>query len=105
MSGGSRNYVYSTLRSETLGDEWSGEKGTYDVELDELINDLCDVLHDLEWWDSGDIGEEQYRETLYEFKKKWIGDANRDKRLKGYIDNQISVVRQQLYQIIGVKDE
>lgn len=93
MSGGSYNYIYSTLWNE-CGDSM------YDAELNDMISDLCDVLHDLDWWQSGDIGEEQYRQTVSKFKKKWF-EGDRQERLKSYIDSQIGIVRKELYQLIG----
>ena len=72
----------------------------YDDEMDDMIHDLCEVLHDLEWWQSGDYSEECYRKKLAKFKQKWfMGD--RKTRLKGYIDNQIGLVKAQLYTLIG----
>ena len=94
MSGGSYNYIYSRLSMECAGE-------MKDAEMDDLIKDLCEVLHDLEWWQSGDIGEEDYRKTLSEFKTKWLG-GNREERLKGYIDKQLSVTRSRLYDLIGM---
>lgn len=72
----------------------------YDAEMNDLIKDLCDVLHDLEWWQSADSSEERYRDTLAKFKAKWFR-GSRQERLKGYIDEQISIVRSQLYSLIG----
>lgn len=93
MSGGSYNYIYSELREACSG-------AMYDAEMDDLIEDLCKVLHDLEWWQSGDTGEESYRKSLAEFKKKWF-QGDRSKRLKGYIDKQVGKVKRSLYQLIG----
>ena len=93
MSGGSYNYVYSTLYNECHG-------SMYDEEMNDMIKDLCDVLHDLEWWKSCDTSEEKYRETVKAFKQKWFND-NRTERLKGYIDKQIGIVRKELYQMLG----
>lgn len=93
MSGGSHNYIYSRLSQECEGE-------MHDAEMDDLIKDLCGVLHDLEWWQSGDYSEDQYRETVSEFKKKWFKDS-RSTRLKSYIDDQIEAFRQQLYSLIG----
>lgn len=93
MSGGSYNYIYSRLSEEC-------ENRMYDAEMNDLIKDLCEVLHDLEWWQSGDTSEEKYRKTLSAFKKKWF-KGDRERRLKGYIDEQISIVRSQLYSLIG----
>ena len=42
MSGGSYSYIYSTLSMECAN-------RMYDAEMNDLIEDLCDVLHDLEW--------------------------------------------------------
>ncbi len=99
MSGGSYNYIYETLSEECAGQ-------MYDPEMDELIRNLCIVLHDLEWWQSGDIGEEKYRETLRRFKEKWFGtDEARAKRLKKYIDDQIGITRIELYNMLGMGSE
>lgn len=93
MSGGSYSYIYSTLSMEC-------ENRMYDAEMNDLIRDLCDVLHDLEWWQSGDSSEDRYRNTLTKFKAKWF-KGDRQERLKGYIDEQIGIVRSQLYSLIG----
>ena len=97
MSGGSYSYIYVRLSEEC-------EKRMYDAEMNDLIKDLCDVLHDLEWWQSGDTSEERYRKTLSTFKKKWF-KGDREQRLKGYIDEQIGTVRSQLYSLIGEPQE
>lgn len=97
MSGGSYSYIYSRLEEEC-------GRRMYDAEMNDLIKDLCDVLHDLEWWQSGDYSEDQYRETLEKFKAKWF-KGNRKNRLKGYIDEQIGIVRSQLYALIGEPQE
>lgn len=93
MSGGSYNYIYNKLLVECAGE-------MHDAEMDEMLRDFCGVLHDLEWWQSGDYSEDQYRETVSEFKKKWF-TGDRSTRLKGYIDDQINAVRRQLYSLIG----
>ena len=97
MSGGSYSYIYSRLSEEC-------ENRMYDAEMDDLIKDLCKVLHDLEWWQSGDTSEEEYRKRLSAFKKKWF-KGDREQRLKGYIDGQIGIVRSQLYSLIGEPQE
>ena len=97
MSGGSYSYIYSRLSEEC-------ENRMYDAEMNDLIKDLCKVLHDLEWWQSCDSSEEKYRKTLSTFKKKWF-KGDREQRLKGYIDEQISIVRSQLYSLIGEPQE
>lgn len=97
MSGGSYNYIYLKLNEECNG-------AMYDAEMNDLIKDLCEVLHDLEWWQSADSSEEKYRKTLNKFKKKWF-NGDREKRLKGYIDEQIGITRSRLYSLIGEPQE
>ena len=96
MSGGSFNYIYSQLEEEC-------ENRMGDVEMNDLIKDLCKVLHDLEWWQSDDISEEQYRKTLRKFKNKWF-NSNREERLKGYIDEKIKITKKEMYNLIGIKE-
>lgn len=97
MSGGSYDYIYFKLQEECVD-------RMYDAEMNDLISDLVNVLHDLEWWQSGDTCEDAYKKTLGKFKKKWFG-STRKERLKGYIDSQISVVREELYKLIGEEVE
>ena len=93
MSGGSYEYICYRLEEECKG-------RMYDAEMNDMIKDLVEVLHDLEWWQSGDSSEKEYRVTLSKFKQKWFyGD--REERLKRYIDEQTSIVRRQLYEMIG----
>ena len=94
MSGGSYEYIYLSLEEQCKG-------AMYDAEMNDLIEDLCELLHDLEWWQSGDYGEEEYRKTLLKFKKKWFQGV-REKRLKDYIDKQVGLLKGQLYCLIGI---
>ena len=93
MSGGSYDYIWCKLSNECEG-------RMYDAEMNDLVKDLSEVLHELEWWQSGDTSEECYRKTLTKFKAKWF-KADRQERLKDYIDEQIGIVRSQLYSLIG----
>lgn len=72
MSGGHFNYT-----CYLIDDTYSGQME--DVELDDLLVDFIQVLHDLEWWQSGDISEEDYRKTVTKFKNKWLKQYDKDK--------------------------
>lgn len=96
MSGGSMNYAYSTLLEIS--------SIVHDQELSEMMKDLAKVLHDEEWWRSCDTSKETYIKSLNEFKKKWFVD-NRENRLKGYIDEAIENMRDDLYSLIGMELE
>ena len=93
MSGGSYGYIYSQLSDECEG-------RMYDAEMNDMIKDLCEVLRAVEWWQSGDTCEKTYRQKVSEFKTKWF-NGNREERLKGYIDEQIGIVKRQLCLLIG----
>ena len=97
MSGGSYNYEYYRVEEEYVG-------SMYDAELDEMMEDLVKVLHDVEWWQSGDIGEDDYRKTVKAFKAKWF-DSDRCERLKPIIEREINKVRKKLMDMIGGEDE
>ena len=93
MSGGSHNYTYYRVEEEYVG-------AMHDAELDEMMKDLVKVLHDVEWWQSADIGEDDYRKTVKAFKAKWF-DSDRGERLKPIIERKINNVRKELLDMIG----
>ena len=96
MSGGSFNYLYSRMEEEYVG-------AMQDGELNELMTDICELRHDLEWWQSGDYSEDAYRMTAVAFKKKWLYGSNdngfsdtvarRDYRLCSGLIDEISRAR------------
>ena len=92
MSGGSYDYVCYKLSNECEG-------RMYDAEMNDLIKDLCEVLHDLEWWQSGDSSENRYRNTLTKFKAKWFGE-NRNKRLKEYLNSTLDDMKREIENLI-----
>ena len=96
MSGGSYNYEYCRVEDEYVG-------AMHDAELDEMMKDLVEVLHDVEWWQSGDICEDDYRKTVKAFKAKWF-DSDRGERLKPIIEREINKIRKELMDMIGGED-
>lgn len=93
MSGGSMNYICYTIENELCGQ-------MHDEELNDLMNDVAKLAHDLEWWISSDISKEGYLETVSKFKKKWF-ESDRDERLKVYVDAKVEQLREELYTLIG----
>lgn len=71
----------------------------HDKELDDLMADIVDLAHDLEWYESGDYSKEDYIKTVNKFKRKWFG-TDRNERLKGYIDETVEKVRKELYDML-----
>lgn len=85
MSGGSMNYIYASLEDYV---------GCFqDVELDDLLKDICVLLHDREWYDSGDYSEGDWNESIINFKQKWLEPGGHNKRWKKYIDNAVNELR------------
>ena len=99
MSGGSMNYLYSRVDEEA-----TGRMG--DPELNALMVDLVELLHDCEWWHSADISWETYHKRIKEFKAKWLagGDA-RNKRLKEIVNDKVEQLRKELLEMIDVSPE
>lgn len=71
MSGGSYCYMFNRIEEEYVG-------RMFDSQLNSMMKDLVEVLHDLEWWQSCDTGEETYRRTVTKFKKKWFKQTKID---------------------------
>lgn len=96
MSGGAFDYSFYRVA------EASNDFEKFDIEISELLSDLADLYHDLEWWQSGDYSEKQFNDALAEFKNKWF-NSNREVRLRGYVDEAVEKLRIDLYNLIGVK--
>lgn len=95
MSGGSHNYICFAIENELQGQ-------MEDSELNDLINDLIELTHDLEWYHSDDCSEAAYRQSVAAFKTKWF-HGDRNARLKGYIDERLSSCKKELYQMLGLE--
>ena len=96
MSGGSHNYEFYRLEEEYCGK-------MHDRELDAMMADLVKLLHDLEWYDSGDIGEESYRESVSSFKRKWLGGSVNE-RISAIIDEATTQLRDELKEMMRPYD-
>lgn len=97
MSGGSHNYICFRIEEDLVGK-------MHDRELDDLMNDVAKLAHDLEWWESGDTDEDDYRNAVSSFKEKWFGGFRYD-RLKDYIDEAVYNLKTELYAMIGEEYE
>lgn len=92
MSGGSYGYICYRIEELCVGK-------MYDAELDEMMNDIANMLHDLEWWQSGDFGEEKYRKSAKEFKQKWF-TADRSERLQTIINKKCDELKKELAKML-----
>ena len=74
-----------------------------DDELNDLIMDIAELAHDLEWADSGDKSRDDYERTVAKFKRKWF-ETSRSDRLKDYIDAELDRMKKRLYTLIGTEE-
>lgn len=100
MSGGAFDYIDSQLKSQIFG--WANKfnNALEDLELSELVWDILDLLHEYDWYTSGDTGEDTWLEGKKKFKDKWFGD--RDERVKRTIDGAIEEARKELYKTYDI---
>lgn len=107
MSGGCFNYIDSQLKSEIFGwcpnDTWDGRNVFEDREISELVFDVLNLIHEYDWYYSGDNGEEKYLKAKAEFKDKWL--KNPRVRVQRVIDSAIEDLKQELYKTYGIEDK
>lgn len=104
MSGGHFGYMDRTLKSEIFG--WANKptNAFEDMEISELVWDVLNLIHDYDWYASGDTCEETYLKAKAEFKKKWFG--NRDVRVRLIIDETVEKAKDELYKTFcGMTEE
>lgn len=102
MSGGSLNYLASTMCDSLFGYQVDRDykkicdnanariarnlNPMYDRELSELMADVICLIYALEWYKDCDIGGKTYIECVNKFKKKWMNRTEKD-RLNSYLDD------------------
>lgn len=92
MSGGSHNYICYKIEENLVGQ-------MEDRELNDLIHDISELAHDLEWYHSADIGRDDYLKSVRKFKEKWFKKSRTD-RLKEYVDKAIKELREDMINMI-----
>ena len=96
MSGGHFNYLDNSLKCEMFG--WTDRPHNVleDRELSELTWDLLEVIHEYDWYASGDTGKETYLKAKNEFKKKWL--SNRGVNVRRIVDEAVNDLKVELYE-------
>ena len=104
MSGGRFDYVDGRLKDEIFG--WTDEPRNVfeDKEISELVWDVLDLIHDFDWYASGDICEETYRKDVNFFKKKWLKLSD-EKRIRQYVDDELEFAREELIKALIVESD
>lgn len=103
MSGGRFDYVDGRLKDEIFG--WTDKPSNVfeDREISELVWDVLNLIHDFDWYESGDTCKETYLKAKEAFKKKWF--SNRGVRVRQIVDNALKQAKDELYETFGFDTE
>lgn len=99
MSGGHFNYQDSGLKNEIF--DWANKPSNQfeDMEISYLVWDLLDLIHEYDWYISGDTGRESWLKAKKEFKAKWL-KGERSKQLEEIIDARTKEVAEELKEML-----
>lgn len=103
MSGGYFNYRDATLREEIYGWSDTWHNVFEDREISELVWDILNLIHDYDYYVSGDTAKDTYLKAKADFKNKWFD--NRDIVVKRVVDTAIEEVKAELYETYGIKGD
>ena len=100
MSGGHFNYKDSDLKNEIFDWEDKVTNQFEDLEISQLVFDVLELIHEYDWYISGDTGRENYLEAKRAFKKKWLRGNNVD-TLREIIDDKLVATSLELKEMLG----
>ena len=103
MSGGYFNYRDATLREEIYGWSDTWHNVFEDREISELVWDILNLIHDYDYYASGDTAKDTYLKAKADFKNKWFD--NRDVVVKRIVDTAIEEVKAELYETYGIESD
>ena len=104
MSGGRFDYLDSQLKNAVFGHAREPDNSLEDMEISDLVWDVFELLHEFDYYKSGDSDREDYVKAKAAFKEKWFG-TDTNKRRKSYIDKSVNQLRQELYETFGIDTE
>ena len=100
MSGGHFGYLDSSLKCEIFGLADKPKNVFEDREISELTWDLLNLIHEYDWYKSGDTSKEEYLSEKKKFKNKWF--SNRGVRVRRIVDEALQEVSEELYETFGL---
>ena len=103
MSGGRFDYTDSRLKSEIFGWTDIPHNVFEDREISELVWDVLNLIHDYDWYASGDTCKETYLKAKAKFKRKWF--SNRGVRIRRIVDEAIKECKTELYETFSIEEE
>ena len=66
-----------------------------DRQISELVFDVLCLIYSADWYESGDTGQDDYREDLKAFKQKWLNPSG-DQLVKEEIEKSVDDLRNDL---------
>ena len=104
MSGGYFNYLDSQLKSEIFG--WTNRYNNVfeDKQISALVWDVLDLIHEFDWYKSGDNCRDTYLTAKNDFKKKWLSD-NSTERTKMFVDETLADLKKELYETFDIMEK
>ena len=91
MSGGSMDYICYRVSEE------ADKMGVREIIA--LCKDVASLMHDREWFLSGDYEESAWKKSLSGFKKKWFKES-RSSRLASLVEEVFSEARDECMNMI-----
>lgn len=96
MSGGYFDYQDLTLANAIFDDDKHPHDVFEDVEITNIVHDVFDLIHALDWYKSGDTSQEDYLKAKNEFKHKWLCQPTQ--RTQRIVDTAVTQLKRELYQ-------
>lgn len=103
MSCGRFCYMDSSLKNEIFDYRDEPYNVFEDREISELVWDVLTLIHDYDWYASGDTCKETYLKAKAEFKKKWF--SNRGVRVRRIVDDAVDELKRELYETFSIGEE
>lgn len=104
MSGGFWDYKDNSLKFEIFNyktettEQAMKENPLKDKVISGIVFDVLNLLHEFDWYISGDTSEEDYRAAVKIFKDRWLSDT--DKRNQYVIDVAVAALKSDLRQCL-----
>lgn len=99
MSGGHFEYQDATLKSQIFDYSDKVSNQFEDMEISQLVWDILDLIHEYDWYVSGDTGREDWLKAKTAFKAKWLS-GERSANLEAIIDARLADVKSELREML-----
>lgn len=103
MSGGRFDYADSRLKNEIFAYHDEPYNVFEDREISELVWDVLTLIHDYDWYASGDTCKDTYLKKKAAFKKKWF--SNSGVRVRRIVDDAVDELKRELYETFSIGED